>query len=422
MSEWCWFTGELHKENIMVKKDLPTFKDYNLIAKDKSLIKNEILKNPSVLFKIIDYESNCMCGGLCGGCEYHDLTFFEIIIRNKNITEEDLLILNKTVNLDWYKISSVVPLSISTLNKFKDIIDWSSVSQNYIYKKTIDFINNFHDKLKWTDIYYFDEIKNYEDIESLVFQKKYIPIKFSIQKKILLIDHIKNHVASICIYCRELIKYYGVELLDNLEDTNSIIHENLLTIIEEYTDACIKSGYISKKYINILKLSKNIKNGDWSKFIEKTLPKEDFLIEHIINNASKETWTSISIYSILSEDFIKKYSNYLDWSILVEKNKSDITIIEEHINEISANIISKYQLLTPEFIDKYADKLDWYYICEYQELPDWLMRKHIDKLNWGQISWYQNMSEDFINEYMNMFNIEKIYKNNKLKSLRHIIR
>jgi len=107
---------------------------------------------------------------------------------------------------------------------------------------------------------------------------------------------------------------------------------------------------------------------------------------------------------------------------LIAKNKSDITIIEEHINEISADIISKYQLLTPEFIDKYADKLDWYYICEYQELPDWLMRKHIDKLNWGQISWYQNMTEDFINEYKNMFNIEKIYKNNKLKSLRHIIR
>ena len=57
-----WFKGlpDPPKPKIIPQPHKPTYRD---IAKDKQKTIEFILENPQDLFKVVDYENNCMCGG-----------------------------------------------------------------------------------------------------------------------------------------------------------------------------------------------------------------------------------------------------------------------------------------------------------------------------------------------------------------------
>ena len=58
-------------------------------------------------------------------------------------------------------------------------------------------------------------------------------------------------------------------------------------------------------------------------------------------------------------------------------------------------------LLTEEFIDKYNDKLDWCSISIYQTLSEGFIEKHVDMVNWVGISQWQILSEEFRQKHKN---------------------
>lgn len=70
--------------------------------------------------------------------------------------------------------------------------------------------------------------------------------------------------------------------------------------------------------------------------------------------------------------------------------------------------------LSEEFIDKEADKLDWQCISSCQKLSEKMIIKHIDKVNWIGISIYQELSEPFIKKYINYLNFDNIQSHQKL--------
>jgi hypothetical protein len=61
--------------------------------------------------------------------------------------------------------------------------------------------------------------------------------------------------------------------------------------------------------------------------------------------------------------------------------------------------ISGFQKLTESFIEKYSDKLNWDSLVRYQSLSDGFMRKHSDKLNWWAVAYFQKYSEEFLIEF-----------------------
>jgi hypothetical protein len=63
------------------------------------------------------------------------------------------------------------------------------------------------------------------------------------------------------------------------------------------------------------------------------------------------------------------------------------------------NIFSKYQKLSEEFIEKHCDKIDWFWVSKYQKLSESFIEKHYDKVYWGYISGYQKLSEEFIEKH-----------------------
>ena len=77
-------------------------------------------------------------------------------------------------------------------------------------------------------------------------------------------------------------------------------------------------------------------------------------------------------------------------------------------------MISRQQKLSEDFIREFSDKVDWCNISEYQKLSENFIREFADKLNWGNISAYQQLSEDFIREFADKVNWEIISAHQKL--------
>jgi hypothetical protein len=84
---------------------------------------------------------------------------------------------------------------------------------------------------------------------------------------------------------------------------------------------------------------------------------------------------SISLFSNLSEKFIEKYKDKVDWwDISFRQNLSE-KFIEKFENEVKWDWISKYQELSEIFIEEHKDKVNWRYILLYQELSPQIQKE-----------------------------------------------
>ena len=84
--------------------------------------------------------------------------------------------------------------------------------------------------------------------------------------------------------------------------------------------------------------------------------------------------------------------------------------------------ISQCQKLSEKFIEKYQDKINWNLISKNQnvKLSESLIEKYQDKINWNNISEYQLLSENFIKKYQDKINFSLLLKNKKI--LKNIIK
>ena len=56
-------------------------------------------------------------------------------------------------------------------------------------------------------------------------------------------------------------------------------------------------------------------------------------------------------------------------------------------------------ILSEEFIEKFQDKVNWILISDYQVLSEEFIEKFQDRVNWENISTYQTLSEEFIEKF-----------------------
>ena len=79
--------------------------------------------------------------------------------------------------------------------------------------------------------------------------------------------------------------------------------------------------------------------------------------------------------------------------------------------------ISRCENLSEAFIEKFKDELQWGTLFIYQRLSEKLLRKNLFRLreyNWEAIGSWQNLSEDFIREFKDKLNWGSISYNQEL--------
>ena len=116
----------------------------------------------------------------------------------------------------------------------------------------------------------------------------------------------------------------------------------------------------------------------------------------------------------LSEEFIVRHADRLDWYYISMYQKLSESFIERHCEFVNWHSISECQKLSEEFIERNADRVDWGCICKYQKLSEKFIERHADRVAWGCISCRQKLSEAFIERYADRVNWDYISASQKL--------
>jgi hypothetical protein len=109
---------------------------------------------------------------------------------------------------------------------------------------------------------------------------------------------------------------------------------------------------------------------------------------------NKFTLGFISQYQNLTEDFIEKHSDEIDWDSIGKYQTLSEEFIEKYQNKLNWLFIGKKQVLSEQFIEKFADKLDWTFISKYQKLSDEFIIKHASELYKKCLLLNENLSDE----------------------------
>lgn len=77
-----------------------------------------------------------------------------------------------------------------------------------------------------------------------------------------------------------------------------------------------------------------------------------------------QLWGAISLNPNISEIFIEKYANKVNWTSVSAIHKLSEDFIERHADKVDWEYISLNQTLSEKIIEKYANKVDWSCISE----------------------------------------------------------
>ena len=99
----------------------------------------------------------------------------------------------------------------------------------------------------------------------------------------------------------------------------------------------------------------------------------------------------------------------------METNNNILKLTAKEVEKLSENILnnasdnywdrlSSVKGLSEDFIRKFADKVNWKCISKYQKLSEYFIKEFADIVDWECISIYQTLSENFIREFQNKVN------------------
>ena len=154
---------------------------------------------------------------------------------------------------------------------------------------------------------------------------------------------------------------------------------------------------------------------------------KDFLRE-IMLECDDIFWRNFSSSDSINNTYFNEFKHKIHWTNILDDRASSITVNEiekyfydilNYITEKNAhtwekNSLSKYPYLTEQFIEKHSDWLDWGFISYYQTLSEKFIEQHKDKIDWYLISERQKLSEKFILKYKNKLNWQKLTMNENL--------
>lgn len=132
---------------------------------------------------------------------------------------------------------------------------------------------------------------------------------------------------------------------------------------------------------------------DYTKFSEKSIRK--IMYQPYFN------WRVISETQNLSESFIEEFKKDVCWPFISHYQSLSEEFIEKWANKLiyENSKIWTHQKLSEAFLNRHIEAIDWTAISFSQKLSETFIDAHADKLNWLAISENQDISEDFIEMY-----------------------
>lgn len=218
-------------------------------------------------------------------------------------------------------------------------------------------------------------ISVYKSIESLIKLHEELPILEIIEStKVLRRLHIPDIFVFSKLFPIEFQNRHYTIYHDNAKLSNKALHYILhkhKTIKQHYSESFIiyeSTQHKSTQHEVSYRLRQIITNHThWSadfliRFQEYMLPeavaKSDNLTDEVIEKCGAViNWRLISLHRELTEEFIEKYKDKLDWDIICCRS-IDIDLLDKYASYLKWDMISIWCRLTRKFIIKHKDKLD----------------------------------------------------------------
>lgn len=137
-----------------------------------------------------------------------------------------------------------------------------------------------------------------------------------------------------------------------------------------------------------------MKKLDVDYFANNNLSEEE-IRENIPTLNKIKGWDYISMYQILSEEFIREFKDKLNWEG-----------------------ISCYQKLSPQFIIEMKDYIEWEDICKHGIITSEIIEKCSDLVDWNRLVIYQKLDEKILDKYWNK--LKKYEKELSVKYQTHL--
>lgn len=125
---------------------------------------------------------------------------------------------------------------------------------------------------------------------------------------------------------------------------------------------------------------------------------EEF-IEEFKDKIYKDHWYYISMNPNLTEEFIRRYEDNIDFKAISSTRYLSEDFIMKYEYKLNISSISNYRCLNEEIIEKHVNEIPSWNLSSYQVLSEDFIRRHENRLSWGCISTNQLLSWDFMLEF-----------------------
>jgi hypothetical protein len=132
----------------------------------------------------------------------------------------------------------------------------------------------------------------------------------------------------------------------------------------------------------------------------KDIVTNEYDIQKLKNLIETSKWGLISLNYDLTEKFIRKYQNEVNWFYITEYQKFSEEFIREFQDKIHWNRILKFKKLSDELIRDFADKVDWVNFVKYQKVPDKIALEYHKLIDWDLYFKYQTPSYMIVNKFL----------------------
>lgn len=150
---------------------------------------------------------------------------------------------------------------------------------------------------------------------------------------------------------------------------------------------------------------------DWFDFCQRYLLTEDF-IEKWIDYVN---WSQISRFQKLTEGFIEKWKDYVDWTYIIKKQNLSCGFLDKYFDRLFSvvNTRGKHYLID--------------YIINHQKLEEWFIDKYFDRLiktNYSYIGSFKEIElEDIIRtqKHLKFEYLKSLIDRNESNGITHIL-
>lgn len=137
----------------------------------------------------------------------------------------------------------------------------------------------------------------------------------------------------------------------------------------------------------------------------------------IINNDNEDhlkyilkfiDWPRIS-KSKMSESFIERFKDNLDWGLLCDNKHFSENFYEneKYSNYVDWRFLCRNRNFPEDFYERHLDKVDWDCLSARQDLPESFFERHLDKIEYTYyLECNPSISEEFKKKYIKNYGEE----------------